>query len=129
MKKLIIGLLFLFTSLTAVADSWYLLPYINIKPEGGNWIGWIKVEPEPIKMHFEPEKKKITIYSNTIQYIDYSALFEDNYSGYTTLTGYAKDGDYKTLILQIASYENGSEFLSLSYKDGEYMYLVEKIIK
>lgn len=129
MKKIIISLLFLLTSLTLFADNWYSLSYINIKPTNCDWTGWIKISPEPIKMHFEPEKKKITIYSNTIQYIDYSALFEDNYSGYTTLTGYAKDGDYKTLILQITSYENGSEFLSLSYKDGEYMYLVEKIIK
>lgn len=126
MKKIFISLLFLLTSLTLFADNWYSLSHINIKPRNCDWTGWIKISPEPIKMLFEPEIKKITIYSKEIQIINYSVLEEKQYNEYYTLTGYATDTNYKNILIQITSFKNGTEFFAISYSDGTYMYVVEE---
>lgn len=126
MKKLIVSLLFLSTSLIVFAGTWFSLPQINIKPDGCEWSGWQYCKPEPIMMYFEPEIKKMTIYSKEVQIINYSVLEEKKYKDFDTLIGYATDTNYKNIVIQITSFKNGTEFLTISYSDSTYMYVVEE---
>lgn len=127
MKKTFIISLFLFISLLSYGGGWFLLPKINIRPANCDWNGWEYCSPNPLKMYFEPENKKITIYSKKTQSIIYNELIEEEFKDYVILSGYAVDSDYNVFLLQIRSYKNGTEFISFTYNDGEYMYVVEKI--
>lgn len=127
MKKLLVILTLVLFSTVSFAAQWYTLPQINIKPQGGEWIGWQECQPGPIEMLFEPEKKQVTIYSKSIQVINYSILKEVKRTGYTVYTGPATDVNYKSIVFEIYHHDNGTEFILISYSDIEYMYVVKKV--
>lgn len=129
MKKILITAMFAVLSLTTFAGEWYSLPSINIKVNEYEWTGWQDCKPGPIIMLFEYEKKQMTIYSKEPQVLNYSVLTEKRKQGYNYFYGYATDTNYTTVLLELYSYDDGTEFICISYPDIQYMYVVKKVEK
>ena len=79
----------------------------------------------PITVDFQ--RKKITIYSQKTQIIDYVGFSIEKTNEYTIMRSQATDTNYQTINVKLLTYNDNTDYLYLSieYSDVQYMYLIE----
>lgn len=121
MKKLLLVTMLLVTSIVTQAEPlWYKLNNVSSKVVSENvWSAWTSVS---INMTMDFERKRIVIYSQKIQVIDYVSFEPGVFDEGTTFSGLATDSNYKTVRITLFYYNSKRMLLKVSYSDFEYIY-------
>ena len=118
MKKLIILLAILLSSINASATD-YKAVRLNFRNVGYQWVGWQQTN---IDIAWDYDSRKLVIYSDEVQVIDYWNIKESYSNGVTMYTMNADDTQNHRLILQIYVYNNGGAYIKMLYSNVEYKY-------
>ena len=118
MKKLIILLVILLGSIASSATD-YKAVRLNYRNIGYQWVGWQQTN---IDIAWDYDSRKLVIYSDEVQVIDYWNIKESYSNGVTMYTMNADDTQNHRLILQIYVYNNGGAYIKMLYSNVEYKY-------
>lgn len=125
MKKNLVILL-LMINLPIFGVKHLKLTEINIKPTNCDWSGWLKCQPGPIDVEFNPETQSITIFSDSIQKYTYKELTQTIRPKYSTYSGEVIDNNGKRAFVNIYHYDYIYYIiLNIKYSDGEFKYKIE----
>ena len=120
MKRFIILLLLLITiSFTAKAERTYYKTSSFTVRTNNVWSNWM---PSNLLISIDNTDNRIVIYSKEKQIIDFEKFDSVVTSEYILLDSQATDSKYKKIYIKIQIYDVNTIFLSVIYKDIQYIY-------
>jgi len=125
-KKLVILSFLLFAMLSVFANDSFRCYAINARCTYSNWEGWRNCDISGV---FDINGKTITIYSKDTQVFEYENLKkEESLIDYVTYSGEVTDISNKKAYMIIRINFDGTKTIHFKYPDGEYMYLIDKLM-
>lgn len=110
-----------FSSLIQAQTTWFTATEFSMKVAPSQI--WSATTATNIDVSIDKTTKRIVIYSNTIQIIDYAGFEKLSFSSGEKYGTYATDGSYKKIYVEIYDYYSSkSAYLVIIYKDYEYKY-------
>jgi hypothetical protein len=126
MKKILVILLLIISFSSIYGVKHLKLTEINIKPANCDWTGWLKCQPGPIDVEFNPEIQSITIFSDSIQKYTYKELTQTIRPKYSTYSGDVIDNNGKRAYVVMYQFNDLYYIiLNIKYLDGEFKYKIE----
>ena len=120
MKKLLLIIISLFIFTVSYSQVFSMkATHFSYRTPGYSWSDW---EYTSIPAILNINTRQIVIDSQTPQIFSFEQLLQQNYSGYSTFTGYASDIRGITVKIEIKMYDDGDVFLKIFYSDIEYKY-------
>lgn len=120
MKRFIALFILLFTiTLTTKAEITYYRASeftVNINKTWSDWM------PSNVLISVDNTINRIVIYSSEKQIIDFVGFDSTTTSEYILLESQATDTNYKKIYIKIQIYDSNRIFLSVIYKDIQYIY-------
>jgi len=83
---------------------------------------WGKITNSEIAIEMNNSKKRITIYSQTLQTFDYESFKQKKVIDGTIFSSLATDSKKNKVMIEFYSYNSHKLFLKIQYQDTEYRY-------
>lgn len=120
MKRFIALFILLFAiTLTVKAEVTYYRASSFTINVNNTWSDWL---PSTVLVSVDNTINRIVIYSSDKQIIDFVGFDSETTSEYIMLTSQATDSNYKKIYIKIQIYDVNTIFLSVIYKDIQYIY-------